>query len=197
MRPGAPLTVTALFALGALVVAGPGDLNAQLAPPSSDAHEGRPAADSVAEESGGSSFRGRLMAVGGVTGIGGDGIHPYGGLEGGFLLGRFGALGLGQYGTGNGFSSLLFGGGPAVEVVDLGYAAVTAYGGLAWYREELDAVPGTREVTGLYGGLSVRVPLPFGALGFNASLWRGSVEGEGIEFDHTPTSHRFSVGFGF
>ena len=60
-------------------------------------------------------LRYRLMALGGASGLGGDGLHAYGGLEGGVLYRRVGLMALGQYGTGNEFTSLLLAGGPAIE----------------------------------------------------------------------------------
>jgi hypothetical protein len=140
-------------------------------------------------------IRYRLMALGGASGLGGDGVHAYGGLEGGVLYRRVGVLALGQYGTGNDFTSLLLAGGPAVEVVDLGFASLMAYGGYGFYQEELDQ--GFSRNTGvLYAGLAVRVPVGRFALGATASLWRGELDGDEILFATPVRAHRFSFGVG-
>lgn len=143
----------------------------------------------------GSRFQPRLMVLGGVSGIGGDGIHPYGGLEGGLLYGRFGALVLGQYGDGNDFTSLLVAGGPAVQVTDLGFASFTFYGGMGFYQEK-KVETFDRDMTVLYGGLSVRIPLGRVAAGLTVSLWQGELDGDEIVTPMTVRGHRFSVGLG-
>jgi len=143
----------------------------------------------------GSRFQPRLMVLGGVSGIGGDGLHPYGGLEGGFLYGRFGALALGQYGDGNDFTSLLLAGGPAVQVTDLGFASFTLYGGMGFYQEK-KVETFDRDMTALYGGLSVRVPLGRVSAGLTVSLWQGELDGDEIVTPMTVRGHRFSVGLG-
>lgn len=141
-------------------------------------------------------LRPRLMALGGASGLGsGGGMHAFAGLEGGFLYGRFGALALTQYGTGNDFTSLLLAGGPAAELYDAGFASLTLYAGGAWYREELD-VGFERDMAALYGGLAVRVPLPRGAVGMTVSVWQGSLDEPGFAEAATLRAHRFSFGLG-
>jgi hypothetical protein len=142
-----------------------------------------------------SPFRYRLMALGGVSGIGGDGIHAYGGLEGGVLYRRVGLLALGQYGAGNDFTSLLLAGGPAVEVLDLNFASLMAYGGYGSYGETLEQ--GFSRNTGVvYGGLAVRVPLGRFALGATVSYFQGTLDGSEILVPVSIRSHRFSLGLG-
>lgn len=152
--------------------------------------------DVAADTTGGSSsLQGRLMALGGVGGIGGDGLHAFGGTEAGVLLGRIGVMALGQHGRGNGFQSLLLAGGPAVEVLETERAALIAWAGLARYSEQTGSGV-TRAMTGLQGALSVRIPVSVGAVGVQLSVWRGTLDGEGISDPPTVTSHRLSIGFG-
>jgi hypothetical protein len=154
-----------------------------------------PESEPAATQAPGMPLRYRLMALGGMSGLGGDGIHAYGGLEGGVLYRRVGVLALGQYGTGNDFSSLLLAGGPAVEVVDRGFASLLAYGGLGFYSEALDQ--GFSRSTGaLYAGLAVRVPVGRFALGATFSYWRGELDGDDIFFPTPVRAHRFSIGVG-
>jgi hypothetical protein len=154
-----------------------------------------PQTEPEAAQAPGVPLRYRLMALGGASGLGGDGLHAYGGLEGGVLYRRVGLMALGQYGTGNDFTSLLLAGGPAVEVVDLDFASLLAYGGVGLYSEELDQ--GFSRDTGvLYVGLAVRVPVGRFALGATASFWRGELDGDGILFATPVRAHRFSIGVG-
>lgn len=148
-------------------------------------------------DTGSEGVRYRLAALGGAHGIGGDDLHVFGGVEAGALYGRFGAMALTQFGGGGERSSILVGGGPAVEVVDLGTASLTVYGGLGWYQETLDAPDVSRDLTGAYGGASVRVPLPAGAVAVGVSLWRGSLGGDGVLEEPSLTGRRLSVGYGF
>lgn len=141
-------------------------------------------------------IRYRLMALGGVSGLGSDGLHPYGGLEAGFLYRRVGILALGQYGSGNDFTSILVAGGPAVEVLDLGFASLTVYGGVGRYGEEL-ASGFDRSLGIVYGALSVRVPIGRIDLGATASLWQGKLDDDAFEAPSTVRAHRFSFGVGF
>lgn len=141
-------------------------------------------------------LRYRLTALGGVHGLGGEERHLYGGVEGGAFHGRFGAMGLGQYGNGGSRSSILVGGGPALEVLDLDRASLAGYAGVAWYRETLENPEASRRLTGPFGGVSLRVPLPVGSLGVGVSVWRGSASGGGIVEDASGTGRRLSVGFG-
>lgn len=136
------------------------------------------------------------MVVGGIQGIGEEDTHRYAGFEGGVLLGRFGAKGLGHLGAGNGFRSVAVGVGPAYEVVDLGFASLSVYGGIGWYREE-ERVSGVgRAMAGVYGAAKVRVPLGFGSLGVTVSGWHGTLDGREIQQPLRRTLHRFSLGFG-
>ena len=137
------------------------------------------------------------MVVGGAHGLGSDGTHAYVGLEGGRFAGRMGAKGLAQYGTGNGFRSLAVGGGPAFRVVDLGFASLTAYGGVGWYREEEATSRVARDMVGLFGAAKARVPTGFGSLGLTLSLWHGRQRGPEMAESITGTPRRVSVGFGF
>lgn len=143
----------------------------------------------------GRSIQGRLMVLGGATGLGGDGLHPYAGVEAGLLYGRFGVMGLGQYGDGNDFTSLLLAGGPAVRVADLGFASFTVYGGMGSYREE-KIQSFERDMTILFGGLSVRIPMGRVSLGLNASYFQGDLEGDDVPVPTTLRGHRFSIGLG-
>jgi hypothetical protein len=154
-----------------------------------------PETETEAAQDPGMPLRYRLMALGGASGLGGDGLHAYGGLEGGVLYRRVGLMALGQYGTGNDFSSLILAGGPAVEIVDLGFASLMAYGGVGRYSEELDQ--GFSRDTGVfYAGLAVRVPVGPFALGATASFWRGELDGDEIFFATPIRAHRFSFGVG-
>jgi hypothetical protein len=140
-------------------------------------------------------LRYRLMALGGASGLGGDGLHAYGGLEVGVLYRRVGLMALGQYGSGNEFTSLLLAGGPAVEIVDLDFASLMAYGGVGRYSEEVDQ--GFSRDTGVvYAGLAIRVPVGRFAIGATASFWRGELDGDEILFATPIRAHRFSFGVG-
>ena len=140
------------------------------------------------------SFRAALVA--GAHGLGGEHVHPYGGLEAGALYGRYGLMGIGQYGSGGDFDSVLVGGGPAVKVADLGFASVTAHGGLAWYQEEDIPSGVARDLTGGYGGVSLRVPVGFGAVAVTGTVWRGTADGAELETPISGTGYRLSFGFG-
>jgi hypothetical protein len=143
----------------------------------------------------GSGFRLHAMFLGGVGGLADSERHPYGGIELGGFVGRYGALALGQYGNGNGFRSLLAGGGPAIRIGDVGFASFSTYGGLAWYEEVLET-GFARDLTAPYVALTGRLPLRVGAIGVTLSVWRGSLDGEGFERSTTVTGRRLSVGFG-
>lgn len=144
----------------------------------------------------GSRFRTHAILLGGVGGLTDSERHPYGGVELGGFVGRYGALVLGQYGNGNGFRSLLAGGGPAFQIADVEFASFSAYGGLAWYQEELNT-GFARDLTGPYLALTGRSPLGIGALGVTLSVWRGSIDGEGFQRSTTVTGRRLSVGYGW
>jgi hypothetical protein len=132
---------------------------------------------------------------GGVVGIGGEGLHPFGGIEGGVLRGRLGAAAVGQLGRGNAFRSTLVAAGPAVEVAGLRRASVVVHGGPVRYVERVDAGV-ARRLHGLYGGVSVRLPLGRRAVGLGATVWHGSARGEGIDHPESVTGHRFHLGIG-
>lgn len=153
-------------------------------------------ADTVEGPSSATGVRYRLTGLGGSHGIGGDELHIFGGVEAGALYGRFGAMALAQVGGGAGRRSVLVGGGPAVEVVDLEVASLAVYGGLGWYQESLDPLDVTRDLTGPFGGVSVRIPLPVGAVGVGMSVWRGNLGGDGVVNEVGVTGRRLSVGFG-
>ena len=160
-----------------------------------DRWDHRPA-DAEAEARQGTGLRYRLAALGGThRGSGGE-FHLYGGAEAGILYGRFGAMALAQMGGGAGRSSALVGGGPAMEVVDLEVAALTAYGGLAWYEESLNTPDVSRDLTGPYGAVSIRVPLPVGAVVVGGSVWHGRSSGDGVVEEASATGRRLSLGFG-
>lgn len=135
------------------------------------------------------------MALGGLSGLGGDGLHPFGGAEAGALLGRLGVMTIGQHGRSSDFRSLLLAAGPAVEVLELDRATLVAWAGVARYEERVSAGV-TRGLTGLHGALSLRIPLSRGAVGIQVSAWRGTLGGEGIDDPPTVTAHRLSLGFG-
>lgn len=138
----------------------------------------------------------RAMAVAGVRGLSGEGIHGYGGLEGGFLYGRWGFRVLGQYGMGNGFRSVALGAGPALRVVEVERASLSVYGGVGRYGEREESSGLHRDMTTLFGGAGLRVPVGFGALGLTLSVWHGSVEEEGFREAVRHTPYRLSLGLG-
>ena len=140
-------------------------------------------------------LRGRLMLLAGVSSAGVDGRHGHGGIEAGLFRGRFGVVALGQYGSGNGYQSLLLAGGPAVEVANPGFLSLTAYGGVGRY-EERRSDGFDRNVNVGHVGMSIRVPLRFLALGFATTLWQGTLDGEGIGSPASVRGHRFSIGVG-
>lgn len=132
----------------------------------------------------------------GALGLGGEGMHPYGGGEIGALWGRYGVMALGLFGSGSEFDSILLGGGPALEVADLGFASLSVYAGAGWYQER-EARSGTaRDFLAGLGAASVRAPVGFGSVGMTATLFRGSSEGGAIESPISATGYRISLGFG-
>ncbi len=141
------------------------------------------------------SYQPRAVVLGGAHGLGGDELHPFGGVEAGLFRGRYGGMVLGQFGRGNEFESLFLAGGPAVELGVLGPVVFTVYGGLAWYQEEIDA-GFSRDLTGPFAALSLRYPLPLGVAGFTVSAWGGSLDDEGFERSVGVTPVRFSLGLG-
>ena len=140
-------------------------------------------------------LRPHIMAMGGVSGLTGDGLHPFGGLELGLRRGRWGGVALGQYGYGNDFESVLVAAGPLVKVATVDRIDIFVHGGAAYYSERLDA-GFDRDVIGGYGALSLRVKLPVGALGATLSIWTGRLDGQGVTQPAMVTGHRVSVGIG-
>ena len=126
----------------------------------------------------------------------GDETHPYGGLESGALYGRYGAMGVGLYGSGAGHQSVVVGGGPAMELVDLGFASLTGYVGPGWYREHDERSGADRSLVGALVGLSTRVPFRVGAVRASVTAWRGTADGGDVVNPISATGLRFSLGFG-
>jgi hypothetical protein len=96
----------------------------------------------------------------GVAGAraGGGGVHAYGGVEGGWIPGRFGLAGAGHYGKGDGYTSLLAGGGPALGHPLGARLAAVLWAGGGWYREGLgDGL--ARDLPVAMGGATLLVPV--------------------------------------
>ncbi|TVR59996.1 MAG: hypothetical protein EA422_14285 [Gemmatimonadales bacterium] len=181
-----PTLVVGPILLAALMLMGPLSSSLGAAEPTGSVAS----ADSVAV-----GLHPHLMVMGGVSGLAGDGLHPFGGLEAGMRRGRWGGLVLGQYGYGNDFESVLVAGGPSVGVAEVDRIRIDVHGGPAYYLERLD-VGFDRDFLGGYGAVSARVELPIGALGVTFAVWAGRLDGEGIIQASTVTGHRLSVGIG-
>jgi hypothetical protein len=136
----------------------------------------------------------RVMAVAGAH-TSGDGVHPYAGLEGGWHLDRIGARGVAMYGRGNGFSSVLAGGGPSLRHPLRDGLAVVAWAGGGWYREGRS--PGiSRSLPVLMGGASIHFPAGPVRLSAGATALAGSHSSGDAPASHPVRSVRFAIGVG-
>jgi hypothetical protein len=135
-----------------------------------------------------------VAALGGVTST--TSSHGYGGLllTGGWH--KLGVMGLGQYGAGGGYSSLLFTGGLTYEVYRLGPLSVLGAGGYSYYSEKGD-VGIQRSLPAVMAGGIARVRI--GPIRPSVALtgFFGSYEGDELTEPFSLNFMRISFGLGF
>ena len=135
-----------------------------------------------------------VAALGGVTST--TSSHGYGGIlaTGGWH--KLGVMGLGQYGAGGGYSSLLFTGGLTYEVYRLGPLSVLGAGGYSYYSEKGD-VGIQRSLPAVMAGGIARVRI--GPIRPSVALtgFFGSYQGDDLEEPISVGLVRASFGIGF
>jgi hypothetical protein len=135
-----------------------------------------------------------VAALGGVTST--TSSHGYGGLllTGGWH--KLGVMGLGQYGAGGGYSSLLFTGGLTYEVYRLGPLSVLGAGGYSYYSEKGD-VGIQRSLPAVMAGGIARVRI--GPIRPSVALtgFFGSYQGDELTEPFSLNFMRISFGLGF
>lgn len=122
--------------------------------------------------------------------------HAFAGVEAGMFRDRWGGVVTGHYGAGNGYQSLLTGGGPAARLFQLDEFRVQGWAGAGFLREELDSGPARSSLVAL---LSLRVRRPLGRTVASAGLtWMGGrLDGEDFVTTAPINGVRLTLGIGF
>ena len=136
-----------------------------------------------------------LAALGGVASTTSP-SHGFGGILATAGWGRLGVMGLGQYGSGGGYSSLLLSGGITYEVFRAGPLSVLGTGGYSLYSENGDTGIERSVPAAMAGGIaSVRIGPIRPAVAVTGFF--GNYEGDDLTEAFSVSFVRVSFGIGF